>query len=86
MIVPLGFFPDNTTITHRDEVIYPAPGIPFGMYILGTAFSEFELIGMAYAYEQATHTRLAGKAYSGASPKTQLLDVMDRTTAQFMHR
>lgn len=55
---------------------YPAPGVPIGLSFLGTAFSEFELIGLAYAYEQATGTRLKRKAYKDAIPVTQLGDVI----------
>ncbi|KAF8994512.1 amidase signature enzyme [Cyathus striatus] len=75
--VPLGFYPENTTIgTSEPVTVYPAPGVPFGLSFLGTAFSEFDLIGYAYAYEQKTKTRLARRAYSDAIPKTQLVDVI----------
>jgi Asp-tRNA(Asn)/Glu-tRNA(Gln) amidotransferase A subunit family amidase len=37
--------------------VYPAPGVPFGLSFLGTAFSEFKLISYAFAYEQKTMTR-----------------------------
>ncbi|KAE9391076.1 amidase signature enzyme [Gymnopus androsaceus JB14] len=78
--VPLGFYPDNTTAGHFPGEVngsfYPAPGIPIGLSFLGTAFSEFELIGFAYAYEQATGTRLKRKAYKDAIPVTQLIDVL----------
>ena len=43
---------------------------------MGTAFSEFSLVGFAFAYEQKTQTRLARKAFLEAIPKTQLHDVM----------
>lgn len=45
---------------------------------MGTAFSEFELIKYAYAYEQATQTRLKQLAYPEAIPKTQLGDVIGK--------
>ena len=32
-------------------------GLPVGLSIVGTAFSEPKLIGIAYAYEQASHAR-----------------------------
>jgi amidase len=32
-------------------------GLPVGLSIVGTAFSEAKLIGIAYAYEQASHAR-----------------------------
>ena len=34
-------------------------GLPVGLSIIGTAFSEPQLIGIAYAYEQASHARRA---------------------------
>ncbi|KIK52738.1 hypothetical protein GYMLUDRAFT_179802 [Collybiopsis luxurians FD-317 M1] len=77
--VPLGFYPDNVTIGSAGPLtVYPAPGVPFGLSFLGTAYSEFDLIGFAYAYEQKTMTRLARKAFPDAIPKTQLKDVVDR--------
>ncbi|KAJ7844914.1 amidase signature enzyme [Mycena olivaceomarginata] len=77
--VPLGFFPDNVTIGSRGpETVYPAPGVPFGLSFLGTAFSDFELIGFGYAYEQKTQTRLSRKAFPAAIPKTQLKDVIGK--------
>ncbi|KAJ3567295.1 hypothetical protein NP233_g6459 [Leucocoprinus birnbaumii] len=77
--VPLGFFPDNVTIGRAGpNLVYPAPGVPFGLSFLGTAFSEFDLIGFGYAYEQATRTRLKRKAYAAAIPKTQLKDILSK--------
>ncbi|KAJ6449782.1 amidase signature enzyme [Mycena sanguinolenta] len=77
--VPLGFFPDNVTIgSAGPETVYPAPGVPFGLSFLGTAFAEFDLIGFAYAYEQKTQTRLARKAFPAAIPQTQLKDVIGK--------
>ena len=77
--VPLGFYPDNVTIEKTGPfTVYPAPGVPFGLSFLGTAFSEFKLIGIAYAYEQATKTRLARKAFPEAIPRTQLRDIVGK--------
>lgn len=77
--VPLGFFPDNVTIGEAGpQTVYPAPGVPFGLSFFGTAFSESTLIGIAYAYEQKTQTRLQRKAFSAAIPKTQLSDVVGK--------
>ncbi|KAF8889183.1 amidase signature enzyme [Gymnopilus junonius] len=68
--VPLGFYPDNVTIGSAGPLtVYPAPG---------TAFSEFDLISFAFAYEQKTQTRLARRAFPAAVPKTQLRDVIGR--------
>ncbi|KAG8697196.1 hypothetical protein FRC08_006679 [Ceratobasidium sp. 394] len=76
--VPLGFHPDDTEVTRRDSgrhTVFPAPGIPFGLAFMGTAYSEPSLIGFAYAYEQHTHTRLERLAYPQAIPETQLKHV-----------
>ncbi|KAJ8700654.1 hypothetical protein PTI98_003663 [Pleurotus ostreatus] len=75
--VPLGFYPDNVTIgSAGPTTFYPAPGVPFGLSFLGTAFTDFDLIGFGFAYEQRTKTRLARKAFAAAIPKTQLKDVI----------
>ncbi|KAF8212984.1 hypothetical protein K438DRAFT_1957569 [Mycena galopus ATCC 62051] len=74
--VPLGFYPENVTIGRMEKLVYPAPGIPFGLSFLGTAYSDFELIGLGFAYEQATQTRVARRAFPAAIPKTQLKDVI----------
>ncbi|KAL5498069.1 hypothetical protein ACEPAH_3000 [Sanghuangporus vaninii] len=75
--VPLGFYPDNVTIQSAGPLtVYPAPGVPFGLSFLGTAFSEFKLVGFGFAYEQATETRLARRAFPAAIPKTQLSDIV----------
>ncbi|KAG9075209.1 hypothetical protein FS749_013143 [Ceratobasidium sp. UAMH 11750] len=75
--VPLGFFPNNTNAASAGpNIVYPAPGVPFGLSFLGTAYSEPSLISFAYAYEQKTHTRLQRRAYTAAIPKTQLEDVI----------
>ena len=79
MTVPLGFYPDNVTIALAGpETVYPAPGVPLGLSFLGTAFSEFELIGFAYAYEQHTRTRLQRKAFAEAIPTVQLVDIVGK--------
>jgi len=71
--VPLGFYPQNITIKPAGPVtVHPAPGVPFGLSFVGTAYSEYTLMGYAYAFEQKTMTRLAGKPY--AIPQTQLAD------------
>ncbi|GJJ14619.1 hypothetical protein Clacol_008885 [Clathrus columnatus] len=77
--VPLGFYPNNVTIGSAGPLtVYPAPGVPLGLSFLGTAFDEFNLIGLAFAYEQATHTRLARKAFPAAIPSTQLGDILKK--------
>ena len=52
--------------------------MPFGLSFMGTAFSEFKLISFAFAYEQATHTRLKQLALPVAIPKTQLKDIVGK--------
>jgi len=52
---------------------------------VGTAYSEFKLIGYAYAFEQATHVRLQRRAYHDAIPRTQLTDVGEGGS-RIMHR
>ncbi|VDB85045.1 unnamed protein product [Peniophora sp. CBMAI 1063] len=69
--VPLGFQPDNVTASAVNSVIERAPGLSFGL-----AFSKFELITYAFAYEQATRTRLNRLAFPATVPKAQLVDVM----------
>lgn len=77
LTVPLGFYPDNVTIgSAGPNTVYPAPGVPIGLSFLGTAWSEYELIGFGYAYEQYTQTRLQRLAYTAAIPTTQLADVI----------
>ncbi|KAG8763151.1 hypothetical protein FRC12_008680 [Ceratobasidium sp. 428] len=77
--VPLGFHPEDTVVVPKSagpNTVFPAPGIPFGLSFLGTAYSEPSLISFAYAYEQKTQVRLQRRAYSAAVPKTQLKDVV----------
>ncbi|KAG2076360.1 amidase signature enzyme [Suillus decipiens] len=78
--VPLGFQPDDVELlpATSSSVYTQAPGLPFGLAFMGTAYSEFELIGYAYAFEQATHVRLQRRAYDCAIPRTQLTDVMSQ--------
>ncbi|KAJ6451622.1 amidase signature enzyme [Mycena sanguinolenta] len=81
--VPLGFQPNDTvpdTAGGPDTPIQIAPGLPFGLTFVGTAFSESKLLAFAYAYEQATLTRLNRTAYDAATPKTQLVDVVGKNS------
>lgn len=50
--------------------------MPFGIAFIGTAYSEYKLISLAYAFEQATKARLQTSAYPSAIPVTQLKDVI----------
>ncbi|PIL28846.1 transporter [Ganoderma sinense ZZ0214-1] len=74
--VPLGFLPPNTTLAPARPTRSSGPNQPFGLSFLGTAFSEFGLVSLAFAYEQATHTRLQVLAFPEAIPKTQLADIV----------
>ncbi|EJD35378.1 amidase signature enzyme [Auricularia subglabra TFB-10046 SS5] len=74
--VPLGFLPDDTPVSQANPTIASAPGLPFGLAFMGTAFSEFALIGLAFDFEQATHVRTQRRAFAAAVPKTQLADVI----------
>ena len=76
--VPLGFFPSDTPLGPAEPTRDMGPHMPFGISFLGTAYTEFSLISYAYAYEQATHTRLKQLAYPEAIPKTQLKDVVKK--------
>jgi amidase len=76
--VPLGFYPDGIAVEPAGpKTVWPAPGAPFGLSFLGTAWSEAKLVGYAYAYEQKTKTRLQRRAYPAAIPLTQLKDVIE---------
>ncbi|KAG6915971.1 hypothetical protein DXG01_009060 [Tephrocybe rancida] len=81
--VPLGFFSHKVTIEPAGpQTVFPAPGIPFGLSFFGPAFSDFDLIGFAYAYEQKTQTRLAKRARAAAIPRTQLRDIVGYTKSE----
>ncbi|KAG1878863.1 hypothetical protein F4604DRAFT_1923543 [Suillus subluteus] len=58
--VPLGFQPDDVKVLPEmpSPLHSQAPGLPFGISFMGTAYSEFKLIGYVYVFEQATHARL----------------------------
>ena len=79
--VPLGFQPADTPLAPAEPTRSNGPNMPFGIAFMGTAFSEFQLISFAFAYEQATHTRLKQLAFPAAIPKTQLKDVVSQRLA-----
>ncbi|KAF8128664.1 amidase signature domain-containing protein [Boletus edulis] len=78
--VPLGHYPQHV----QPIPLIPAPlhssapNMPFGIAFIGTAYSEYKLIGLAYAFEQATKARLQTRAYPSATPATQLKDVISQ--------
>lgn len=72
--VPLGVLPEGTPEFKDRGVVYSAPGIPFGISFLGAKWSEEQLIGMAYAFEQRTLRR--DQLRRIIEPKTELRDVL----------
>lgn len=73
--VPLGFYPANQTVERSSRgLVELGPNIPFGLSFIGQRFSEAQLIGYAYAYEQRTHTRDKVQPY--IVPNTELADVV----------
>ncbi|EGP87078.1 uncharacterized protein MYCGRDRAFT_41422 [Zymoseptoria tritici IPO323] len=75
--VPMGFYPSqyNTTRNGFGNLNFVGPNLPFGLSFMGAKFSEAELIGFAYAYEQLTHHRTEVQPY--IVPKTELADVVE---------
>jgi amidase len=74
--VPLGFYPENTTVTtnQRGDLNATSPNLPFGLSFLGPKFSEELLIGLAYAFEQRTMVRQKVLPY--LQPTTELAQVV----------
>ncbi|KAJ4377758.1 hypothetical protein N0V83_000588 [Neocucurbitaria cava] len=74
--VPLGAFPSNTTVVtnRRGDLNATAPNIPFGLAFAGALWSEADLIGFAYAYEQRTNVRKKVHPYIEAT--IELVDVV----------
>ncbi|KAF2231151.1 amidase signature enzyme [Viridothelium virens] len=74
--VPMGFYPSNETIVleRRGTLVETGPQIPFGLSFLGRRFSEAQLIGFAYAYEQRTMIRNQEQPY--IVPNIELADVV----------
>ncbi|KAK5692924.1 hypothetical protein LTR97_010400 [Elasticomyces elasticus] len=57
--VPMGFYPAtwNVTLNGFGNLVQSAPNVPFGLSFMGAKWSEADLIGFAYAYEQRTMHR-----------------------------
>jgi len=70
--VPLGFYPADAPkiMDRRGELVDTGPNVPFGISFLGRRFDEANLIGLAYAFEQATKVR--GKVKPYLVPGTEL--------------
>ncbi len=82
--VPLGFYPTSEPVMRnkRGTLVETGPNIPFGLSFLGAAWSEADLIGYAYAYEQRTMTRNKVQPY--IVPSTELVDVVGMGNASNM--
>lgn len=74
--VPMGFYPAtwNVTRNRRDTLVTSGPNIPFGLSFMGDMWSESDLIGYAYAYEQQSKHR--GDVLPYIVPNIELLDVL----------
>lgn len=73
--VPLGFYPANWNVTRTSRgLVSVGPQIPFGLSFLGARFTEADLIGFAYDYEQLTHHRDDVQPY--IVPNIELDDVI----------
>ncbi|KAI9660395.1 MAG: hypothetical protein M1821_009745 [Bathelium mastoideum] len=74
--VPMGFYPSNETVVleQRGTLVETGPQIPFGLSFMGRKFSEAQLIGLAYAYEQRTLIRNQEQPY--LVPNIELADVV----------
>ncbi|PHH68334.1 hypothetical protein CDD82_634 [Ophiocordyceps australis] len=74
--VPLGATPEGTEPVKEGvgDALETAPGIPFGIGLLGAKWSEEALIGMAYALEQRLGVRKRLKRH--IEPSVDLGDVL----------
>ena len=74
--VPLGFYPANTTVVMNGfgNLVAQGPNIPFGLSFMGEKWSEYDLIGYAYAYEQRSKVRNQVQPY--LVPNIELSDVV----------
>lgn len=76
--VPLGKFSENTTVRTNGfgNLNATGPNFPFGFSFMGARFDEFNLIGLAYAFEQRTLVRSTVLPY--IQPTTELVDVVNQ--------
>ncbi|KAH8592551.1 amidase [Bisporella sp. PMI_857] len=75
--VPLGFYPVGVPVVSNSwGLVESAPHIPFGLSFLGARFSDANLIGMAYAFEQ--RTKIGDKLQPYIVPKTELENVIGK--------
>ncbi|CAK1354153.1 unnamed protein product [Cercospora beticola] len=80
--VPMGAYDNSTTkvMNERGNLVRTAPGVPFGLAFLGDLWSEADLIGYAFAFEQKTKNREKLKPL--IFPKTSLADIKKNATSQ----
>lgn len=74
--VPMGFYPANWPVKMNSfgNLVATGPNVPFGLSFMGAKFSEADLIGFAYAYEQRTMHRNDVQPY--IVPNIELADVV----------
>ncbi|KAK5123355.1 hypothetical protein LTR85_002787 [Meristemomyces frigidus] len=74
--VPMGFYPAtwNVTLNGIGTLVATGPNIPFGLSFMGAKFSEADLIGFAYAYEQRTMHRNDIQPY--LVPNIEISDIL----------
>ncbi|KAF2834289.1 amidase [Patellaria atrata CBS 101060] len=74
--VPLGFysFDAEVVMNRRGDLVATGPQVPFGISFLGRKWSEAQLIGFAYAFEQRTMTR--NKVQPFVVPNVELMDII----------
>lgn len=79
--VPLGRLPANTTVQTNSigNLNASGPNFPYGFSFMGARFDEFNLIGLAYAFEQRTLVRDTIQPY--IEPTTELVDVVNARKA-----
>jgi amidase len=59
--VPMGFYPATQPVVKTSRgLVTTGPKVPFGLSFLGAKFTEDTLLGLAYAFEQATLVRKKG--------------------------
>ena len=75
--VPMGFYPANTTVTLNSigTLVSTGPNVPFGLSFMGAKFSEADLIGFAYAYEQRTMHRNDVQPY--ITPNIEISNILN---------
>lgn len=72
--VPLGYYPDSVEERIEGGLTAAGPGRPFGIAFMGRRWSDADLIGIAYAFEQRTLVR--GVVTRKVEPWTEIDDVV----------